>query len=92
MIARYRFQGKPTNRCPIEAALYFAPSRTPDRPKPDLAGIISFQSDGSEFRYSELDDYIVETKGCAPLPEASSEDVRLWTKELASELGVRFPP
>jgi hypothetical protein len=61
--------------------------RVPGRPERDAAGTIAFASDGEEFRYSEVDDYVVETKGCAPLAETSLRDVRTWTSEIASALG-----
>jgi hypothetical protein len=40
----------------------------------DSENTIAFESDGTFFRYTELDDYVVELSGCAPVPQQCHRD------------------
>lgn len=72
--------------CSIQATLYFARMRAPNRPEPDASGVRALESDGELFLYGEVQDYVIEVLACPERRTEAHRQVTQWLKRATRTL------
>ena len=84
----------PTDACPTQLSLYFAPMQNPSAAGRDLGNggpgkplePVDVDSDGVRFSYLRVDDFIVEGRICLDDASRITEPVTGWAERLQPEL------